>query len=115
MDSKPIKISGDHADVLQEISVLMVADPKMVADPNLDTPDGDQLDLLITLVQACEAKHFPIAPADAAAPLFARHGVVLLPMAQDAKAVTLEQVNQSATNCPDQQLAGREGAVRTHI
>lgn len=100
MDIKPIQTSGDHADVLQEISVLMVADPKMAADPALDTPEGDQLGVLTTLDQADEAKHFPIAPADAAAPLFARHGVVLLPMAQAAKAVTLEQVNQLRDELP---------------
>lgn len=59
MDIRPIKTSGDHAAVLHEISVLMAADPA------LDTPDGDRLDVLVTLVQAYEAKHFPIELPDA--------------------------------------------------
>ena len=59
MDIRPIKTPGDHAAVLLEISALMVADPV------LDTPDGDRLDVLVTLVQAYEAKHFPIEPPDA--------------------------------------------------
>lgn len=29
-----------------------------------DTPEGDELDLLITLVESYEMKHFPIAPPD---------------------------------------------------
>ncbi len=59
MDIRPIKTPGDHAAVLLEISALMVADPV------LDTPDGDRLDVLVTLVQAYETKHFPIEPPDA--------------------------------------------------
>ena len=59
MEIRPIKTAVDHAAVLQEISALMAADPA------LDTPEGDRLDVLITLVQAYEAKHFPIEPPDA--------------------------------------------------
>jgi HTH-type transcriptional regulator / antitoxin HigA len=36
----------------------------MAADPKLGTPDGDRLDVLATLVQAYEARHYPIDPAD---------------------------------------------------
>lgn len=33
-------------------------------DPAVDSPDGDRLDVLGTLVQAYEAKHYPIGPPD---------------------------------------------------
>jgi HTH-type transcriptional regulator/antitoxin HigA len=32
----------------------------MESDPDLGTPEGDRLDILITLVQAYEARHVPI-------------------------------------------------------
>ncbi len=37
----------------------------MERDPALGTPQGDRLDMLATLVQAYEARHFPIDPPDA--------------------------------------------------
>lgn len=37
----------------------------MVSDPALGTPDGDRLDVLATLVQAYEARHFPMDLPDA--------------------------------------------------
>lgn len=52
MDIKPIKTSADHAAALQEIEGLMSAE--------LGTPEGDRLDVLATLVEAYEAKHFPM-------------------------------------------------------
>jgi HTH-type transcriptional regulator / antitoxin HigA len=58
MDIRPIHTEADHKLALKEISALMVADPE------LGTPDGDRLDILTTLVQAYEAKHFPIAAPD---------------------------------------------------
>ena len=36
----------------------------MESDPDLGTPEGDRLDILITLVQACEARHVPITALD---------------------------------------------------
>ena len=36
----------------------------MEADPEPGTPDGDRLDILATLVQAYEARHFPIGAPD---------------------------------------------------
>jgi HTH-type transcriptional regulator/antitoxin HigA len=36
----------------------------MESDPEPGTPDGDRLDILVTLVQAYEAKHMPISPPD---------------------------------------------------
>ncbi len=58
MDIRPIHTDADYKATLKEISSLMEADPE------LGTPDGDRLDVLTTLVQAFEAKHFPIAAPD---------------------------------------------------
>ena len=59
MHIRPVKTEADYTAVLQEISSLMAS------DPTLDTPEGDRLDVLITLVQAYEARHHPIEPPDA--------------------------------------------------
>lgn len=56
MDIKPIKTEADYEAVLQEIDRLMDAEP--------NTPAGDRLDVLVTLVEAYEAKHYPIAEPD---------------------------------------------------
>lgn len=56
MEIKPIHTADDHRAALAEISRLMDS------DPTLGTPDGDRLDVLATLVEAYEAKHYPIAP-----------------------------------------------------
>ena len=37
----------------------------MSADPALGTPEGDRLDVLVTLVQALEARQYPVDPPDA--------------------------------------------------
>lgn len=52
MDIKPIKTNADYRAALQEIEILMTAAP--------DTPEGEKLDVLVTLVEAYEAKHFPL-------------------------------------------------------
>ncbi len=52
MEIKPIRTAADHAAALQEIDGLMSAE--------LDTPEGDRLDVLATLVEAYETKHFPM-------------------------------------------------------
>ena len=52
MDIKPIKTDADYRAALKEIETLMVADP--------DTPEGEKLDVLVTLVEAYEQKHFPL-------------------------------------------------------
>ncbi len=59
MDIRPVKTEADYTAVLQEISSLMASDPA------LDTPQGDRLDVLITLVQAYEARPHSIEPPDA--------------------------------------------------
>ena len=52
MEIRPIKTDRDYHDVLKEIESLMAAEP--------DTPEGERLDVLVTLVEAYERKHFPL-------------------------------------------------------
>ena len=56
MDIRPIKTEADYEAALLTIDQLM--------DAELGTPEGDQLDVLVTLVEAYEAKHYPIADPD---------------------------------------------------
>ena len=56
MEIRPIKSDADHDFALARIEQLMVAE--------LDTPEGDELDVLATLVEAYEDKHFPIEAPD---------------------------------------------------
>lgn len=53
---RPIRTEADYDAALAEIDVLMSVVP--------GTPQGDLLDVLVTLVQAYEAKHHPIPPPD---------------------------------------------------
>ena len=52
MHITPIKTDADHEAALAEIERLMDAAP--------GTPDGDRLDALTTLVEAYEARRFPV-------------------------------------------------------
>lgn len=52
MDIKPIKTNTDYEAALKEVETLMSADP--------DTPEGEKLDVMATLIEAYEAKHFPM-------------------------------------------------------
>jgi len=54
MEIKPIKTDADYRATLAEIDTLMSA--------RLNTLEGDWLDVLVRLVEAHEAKQFPIAP-----------------------------------------------------
>lgn len=56
MDIKPIKTAADHLAALKEIELLMTA--------QIDTPEGDRLDILATLVAAYESRHFPMELPD---------------------------------------------------
>ena len=56
MRIKPIKSTRDYRQALKEIESLMRA--------RRNTPQGDRLDVLVTLVEAWEARHFPIALPD---------------------------------------------------
>jgi HTH-type transcriptional regulator/antitoxin HigA len=57
MDIKPIKTRTDYRTALKEIEGLMAAVS--------NTPEGDRLDVLTTLVEAYERKHFPMDLPDA--------------------------------------------------
>lgn len=50
MDISPVKTQRDYRRTLKEIEGLMGA--------KRGTPDGDRLDILVTLVEAWEAKHY---------------------------------------------------------
>jgi HTH-type transcriptional regulator/antitoxin HigA len=52
MDIAPIKTQRDYRRALKEIEGLMMA--------KHNTPDGDRLDVLVTLVEAWERKHYPL-------------------------------------------------------
>ncbi len=56
MDIKPIKTDADYRAALKEVESLMMAAP--------DTPEGDKLDVMVTLIEAYEAKHFPMELPD---------------------------------------------------
>jgi len=52
MDIAPIKNHRDYRRTLKEIESLMTA--------KRNTPEGDRLDILVTLVEAWESKHYPL-------------------------------------------------------
>jgi HTH-type transcriptional regulator / antitoxin HigA len=52
MDIRPIKTQRDYRRALKQIEGLMTA--------KRGTPEGDYLDLLVTLVEAWERRHYPI-------------------------------------------------------
>lgn len=52
MEIAPIKTKRDYRRTLKEIEGLMTA--------RRNTPEGDRLDVLVTLVEAWEAKHYPL-------------------------------------------------------
>ena len=52
MDIKPIKTKVDYHTALKEVEALMTAEP--------NTPEGDKLDVLVTLIEAYEREHFPL-------------------------------------------------------
>ena len=56
MDIQPIRTEADHAIALQEIERLW--------DAPYSSPEGDKLDVLVTLVEAYEEQHYPILPPD---------------------------------------------------
>ena len=56
MNIKPIKTEADYNTALKRIEALMDASP--------GTSRGDELDILVTLVEAYEEKHHPIEAPD---------------------------------------------------
>jgi HTH-type transcriptional regulator / antitoxin HigA len=57
MNITPIRTKADHKAALKEIESLMSA--------KANTPEGDRLDVLATLVEAYERTHFPMDLPDA--------------------------------------------------
>jgi HTH-type transcriptional regulator/antitoxin HigA len=56
MQVKPIRTEDDYDEALREITRLFAAEP--------GTDEFDRLDVLTTLVEAYEAKHYPMPPPD---------------------------------------------------
>ena len=53
MEIAPIKTERDYRRALEEVEALMTAER--------GTPEGDRLDVLVTLVEAWEAGHYSLA------------------------------------------------------
>ena len=58
MGVNAINDEAGYKAALREISELMDI------DPDVGTPEGARLDILVTLVQAYEAKHLPVSAND---------------------------------------------------
>ena len=56
MEIRPIHSAADYEAALAEIERLFDAAPA--------TPEGDRLDVMVTLVEAYEAQHYPIPEPD---------------------------------------------------
>jgi HTH-type transcriptional regulator/antitoxin HigA len=56
MEIRPIKTETDYEATLKEIEGLMSAEA--------DSPQGDRLDVLVTLVEAYEREHYPVGFPD---------------------------------------------------
>ncbi len=57
MEIKPIKTDKDYSEALQEVEKLMM-------DATPDSPEGDRLEILVTLIESFEEKHYQIPPPD---------------------------------------------------
>jgi len=52
MNISPIKTDANYRAALKEVELLMTAEP--------DTLEGEKLDILVTLIEVYERKHFPL-------------------------------------------------------
>lgn len=52
MNIKPIKTDTDYRTALKEVELLMTVET--------NTPEGEKLDVLVTLIEAYERKHYPL-------------------------------------------------------
>lgn len=57
MDIKPIRTEADYTGALEAVELPMGASAR--------TPDGDRLEVLVTLIEAYERRHFPMELPDA--------------------------------------------------
>ena len=58
MNIHPIRTKADYKRALRELSAYFNDEPEPGSE------DGDRFEILLTLVEAYESKHFPIAPPD---------------------------------------------------
>jgi HTH-type transcriptional regulator / antitoxin HigA len=65
MNIRPIRTEADYDAALARVETLM--------DAEADTPEGEELDVLATLISAYEKEHYPIAAADPVAAI--RHAM----------------------------------------
>jgi HTH-type transcriptional regulator/antitoxin HigA len=56
MNIRPVKTDADYQIALDQVDSLLEA--------QLNTPEGDELDILTTLITAYEEQHYPILPPD---------------------------------------------------
>lgn len=54
MEIHPIRTEADYESVMREVSGFFENEPE------INSPEGDRFEVLLTLVEAYEAKHFPI-------------------------------------------------------
>lgn len=52
MNIRPIRTDADYRSALKEVETLMMAES--------NTPEGEKLNVLVTLIEAYERKHFPL-------------------------------------------------------
>ena len=64
MNIKPIKTKADYRAALKDVEALMGA--------KANTPGEERLDVMVTLIEAYERKHFPLELPD---PVAGRRGV----------------------------------------
>lgn len=77
VDFRPIRTELDYQETLQEVERLFDASP--------DTPEHDRLDILCTLVESYENRHYPIElpdPVEAIRYYMDAHGVSLNDLSQ---------------------------------
>jgi HTH-type transcriptional regulator/antitoxin HigA len=58
MNIRPIRTPDDHRAALRELSGYFVREPEPGSE------EGDRFEILLTLVEAYETKHQPVAPPD---------------------------------------------------
>lgn|SRR5574337_784070 len=58
MDIRPLHTEADYRAALAEVS------PLFDNEPEPGTPEGDRFEILVTLIEAYEQRHYPIAPPD---------------------------------------------------
>lgn len=58
MEVKAVRTDTDYREALRQVSVLIDL------DPDRESPEGERLEVIGTLVQAYEAEHYPVNPPD---------------------------------------------------